>query len=101
MFLTNHLGSKMIVQNIASKPAWYIEVVAVDPSYQKRRLGSQMVKHLLSLCPPGHPVYLECTDSKNVGFYEKHGFKVVTEVRLLDPFAETDEGVRLWIMAKL
>lgn len=101
MFMTNHLGSKMMVQNIANKPAWYIEVVAVDPSYQKRRLGSHMVKHILSHCPPGHPVYLECTDSKNVGFYEKYGFKVVTEVRLVDPFAEADEGVRLWIMAKL
>ena len=101
MFMANHLGSKTIVQNVAGKPAWYIEVVAVDPSYQKRRLGSQMVKHLLSLCPPGHPVYLECTDSKNVGFYEKYGFKVVIEVRLIDPFMEADEGVRLWIMAKL
>lgn len=101
MMMANHLGSKTIVQNITGKPAWYIEVVAVDPSYQKRRLGSQMVQHLVGLCPPGQPVYLECTDSKNVGFYERHGFKVVTEVRLIDPFIEADAGVRLWLMAKL
>lgn len=101
MMMANHLGSKTMVQSIAGKPAWYIEVVAVDPSYQRRRLGSQMVEHLVSLCPEGHPVYLECTDSKNVGFYEKHGFKVVTEVRLIDPLIESDQGVRLWLMAKL
>lgn len=99
--LTNHLGCQNLVQSIAGKPAWYIEVVAVDPSYQKRRLGSQMVEHLASLCPKGHPVYLECTDKKNVGFYEKHGFRVVTEVRLIDPFIEADQGVRLWLMVKL
>lgn len=101
MMLTNHLASKSMVESIAKKPAWYIEVVAVDPSYQKRRLGSQMVEHLLSLCPPDHSVYLECTDRKNVGFYEKYGFKVVTEMRLIDPLIESDEGVRLWLMAKL
>ncbi|KAK2599268.1 hypothetical protein N8I77_011038 [Diaporthe amygdali] len=101
MMLTNHLASKSMVESITKKPAWYIEVVAVDPSYQKRRLGSQMVEHLLSLCPPDHPVYLECTDRKNVGFYEKYGFKVVTEVRLIDPLIESDEGLRLWLMAKL
>lgn len=99
--MANHLGGKTIVQSIASQSAWYIEVVAVDPSYQKRRLGSQMVDHLVSLCPPGHPIYLECTDNRNVGFYEKHGFKVVTEVRLIDPLIESDEGVGLWLMAKL
>jgi hypothetical protein len=60
-----------------------------------------MVKHLLSQCPPGQPVYLECSDGKNVGFYEKHGFKVVSEVRLVDPYIKADEGVRLWVMAKL
>lgn len=101
MMMANHLGGKTIVESIAGQPARYIEVVAVDPSYQRRRLGSQMVEHLVSLCPPGHPIYLECTDIKNVGFYEKHGFKVVTEVRLIDPLIESDEGVRLWLMAKL
>lgn len=46
-------------------------------------------------------MYLECTDSKNVGFYEKYRFKVVSEVGLIGPFSEAEEGVRLWIMAKL
>lgn len=98
--MTNHESGKRTVQEIAKRPAWYIEVVAVDPSYQRRSLGSQMLKHLVGLCPPGEPIYLECTDENNVPFYEKYGFKVVKTSHLIDPMVESDEGVKLWLMAK-
>ncbi|EKG15151.1 hypothetical protein MPH_07667 [Macrophomina phaseolina MS6] len=98
--IDNHGKNKKIIESLTNKPAWYIEVVAVDPAYQGRKLGSTMVRSLLDLCPPDSAIYLECTDAKNVGFYEKFGFKTVLEIMLKDPTVESDIGVELWLMAR-
>ncbi len=81
---------------------WYLAVLGTDPPAQGRGLGSAALQPVLERCdadgvgaylessnedqPNMHPgatgVYLECSNEKNISFYERHGFKVTGEIRL-------------------
>lgn len=93
--MVNHERGGKIIRSMTEKPAWYIEVVAIDPAYQGKKFGSKMIQSLIKMCPLGEPIYLECTHEKNVRFYEKFGFKVVYDITLKDPASESDAGIRL------
>ena len=58
--------------------AGHIEDVVVDPNYQGFGLGRKMIDHILNFIreskPECYKVILDCAE-KNVGFYEKCGFK--------------------------
>ncbi|PYI10912.1 hypothetical protein BO78DRAFT_403485 [Aspergillus sclerotiicarbonarius CBS 121057] len=74
---------------------WYLEVVAVHPSLQGRRLGQKAMASVLEYI--NHkPVVLECTSESNIPFYRKLGFEIVEEVEL----TESGEAVRLWFMLR-
>lgn len=97
--MSQHASEVIALRAAYNRPLWYIEVVAVDPAYQGMKLGSRILEHMIALCPPEEPIYLECTDEANVGFYEKFGFKVVREVTLEDNI-NSEEKVILWLMVK-
>ncbi|KAH7401390.1 hypothetical protein BKA66DRAFT_565034 [Pyrenochaeta sp. MPI-SDFR-AT-0127] len=100
VMFANHDNQERMLQTVANRPVWYIEVVAVDPSHQGMRLGSTMLEHLITQCPQGAPIFLECTDKANVGFYEKFGFRVINRTTLIDSLETVDGGLDLWPMIK-
>jgi ribosomal protein S18 acetylase RimI-like enzyme len=60
------------------EPHWYLLILGVDPEMQGRGLGSALVKEGLDRADETHrPCYLETSEERNVGFYERHGFVVV------------------------
>lgn len=80
------------------KPLWYLEFIAVHPSYQGRGLGHTMMTRLLA--EVDNPVVLECTSEQNIPFYEKHGFKLIEKSQLRDPKGNDGDGVSLYMLLR-
>ncbi|WP_232665947.1 GNAT family N-acetyltransferase [Pseudonocardia sp. TRM90224] len=67
------------------RPHWYLGYLGTDPDQQGTGVGSALMRPTLAYCDAtGLPAYLESSDEKNVGFYERFGFVVTGEVRLPD-----------------
>lgn len=64
-------------------PVWYLPLIAVDPAYQGRGLGSALMKHALSICDETNtPAYLESSNPQNMSLYERHGFKTMGQIQV-------------------
>ncbi len=65
-----------------AEPHWFLPVIAVDPISQGRGIGSQLMKHAVAKCDEaGMRAYLESSNPRNISLYERHGFKVIGQVR--------------------
>lgn len=65
------------------EPHFYLRVLGVEPSMQRRGLGSRLMQPALARCDAaGIPAYLFSTKEQNVALYERHGFRVLAEVRV-------------------
>ncbi len=73
------------------EPHWYVMVVGVAPAFQGQGLGRALLQPMLDrAAADGVPCYLETTQPRNVTFYERLGFRVLTEV------VEPESGLRIW-----
>jgi GNAT superfamily N-acetyltransferase len=91
LFLTNTLGARgagnyyrMVEymssksQTLVSDDAWYLSIIAVDPSLQGRGLGQQLLAPTLDEADAkGAISYLETFGPRSVPFYERLGFRTV------------------------
>jgi Acetyltransferase (GNAT) family len=76
-----------------AEPHWHFGPVAVDASLQGRGIGSTMLSDFCSRMDARTAIsYLETDKSVNVRFYEKFGFKVVSEAEVL--------GLPNWFMSR-
>lgn len=67
------------------EPHWYIPLFGVDPMFQGRGYGSELMRHGLAVCDHDRQLaYLEATSPANRRFYERHGFRVLGEIRSAD-----------------
>jgi ribosomal protein S18 acetylase RimI-like enzyme len=70
---------------------WYLPLIGIDSSRQGRGLGSALLAPVLARADVERlPCYLETVEPRNVPFYQRHGFKVVTEG------VEPRSGIRFW-----
>jgi len=64
------------------EPHWYIPLIGVDPVFQGRGYGTELMRHGLVACDRDQqPAYLEATCPANRPLYERHGFRVLGEIR--------------------
>ena len=64
------------------EPHWYLPLIAADPNWTGKGLGSLLMKHALRRCDQeGVPAYLESSNPKNISLYERHGFRIVGEIQ--------------------
>lgn len=91
----SHERQRQLLREKFGNRLWYVEVIAVNPDRQGRGLGSRMMQAVLEVIQ-SEPVFLECTDKSNIGFYEKFGFRVVDEAKLQDG----DDVTISWIMIR-
>lgn len=62
----------------APMPHWYLAQIGVEPSRQGRGIGSGLLQSMLARIDAEQVwCYLETAKHANVGFYERHGFRVV------------------------
>jgi ribosomal protein S18 acetylase RimI-like enzyme len=72
---------------------YYLAVLGVEPEFQGRGFGSALMQPVLSRCDREQvPAYLESSKRRNVVLYERHGFRVVEELRL------PKDGPPIWRM---
>jgi ribosomal protein S18 acetylase RimI-like enzyme len=68
-------------------PHFYLFVLGTARAAQSSGIGSQMLHEILDRCDrQSLGVYLESSNIRNVPFYERHGFNVLTEVKLSEEF---------------
>ena len=76
-------------QQIAPEPHHYLTILGVDPEQQGQGIGGALLRPFLAEADrDGVVCYVETTRSRNVPFYERHGF-VVADARNV-------EGVPFW-----
>jgi GNAT superfamily N-acetyltransferase len=88
------LGSELEAM-FPADPAWYLEILGVAPEAQGTGIGSRLVRDGLARADSdGMPAYLETAQAGNVRFYERFGFRVERQVRVLD------DGPPFWMMRR-
>lgn len=74
---------------------WYLWALGVEPSAQGRGIGSGLLGPVLRRADgSGLPCYLETESERNVAFYRRHGFEVLTAERV------PGHALALWTMAR-
>jgi ribosomal protein S18 acetylase RimI-like enzyme len=67
------------------EPHWYLSVLGVDPPSQRGGLGSALLEAFLGRVDrDAAPAYLETDRTENLPFYQRVGFEVVKEPRVMD-----------------
>lgn len=65
--------------------SWYLAVLAVDPAFQRRGLGSTMMKHVNRILDEkGCQGFLETSNPKNISLYQRHGYEIMGEIKVGD-----------------
>jgi GNAT superfamily N-acetyltransferase len=71
-------------QHPVDPPHWYLAVLGCEPDGQGKGKGSACMQPVLEQCDTeGLPAYLESSKEKNIPLYERYGFKVTDELRLV------------------
>lgn len=64
------------------EPHWYLAIVGVDAAHQGQGLGAKLLQAALGRCDrEGLIAYLESSNPANIPLYERHGFRVIGEIR--------------------
>jgi GNAT superfamily N-acetyltransferase len=65
------------------EPHYYVRDIGVHPSMQGKGLGSALLDPTLERCDRECvPAYLEASSERNAALYERHGFRLVEELRV-------------------
>ena len=79
----------------APEPHWYLWALGVEPSRQGRGIGGSLIEPVLTQADKtGLPCYLETQTERNVTFYQKRGFEVVSDGVV------PGQEVRIWMMLR-
>ncbi len=74
---------------------WYLWALGVDPPHQGQGIGGMLIQPVLARADAdGLPCYLETENPRNVPFYQKHGFKVMSEGEV------TSHRLHIWSMLR-
>lgn len=80
---------------IVPGPHWYLWVLGVEPENQGQGTGGKLLQIVLQQArEQGVPCYLETENPRNVPFYQKHGFRLVSESQV--PRSQVHIYAMLW-----
>ncbi|KAI0565395.1 GNAT family N-acetyltransferase [Gracilaria domingensis] len=81
---TFHVASTMnkLKQSHPARPHVFLSLLGTQKEKQGKGNGSAVISPMLRQCDrDGTAVYLESSNRNNIPFYERHGFKVVGDIR--------------------
>ena len=65
-----------------TEPHWYLPVIGVDPADQGKGHGGALLTYALQQCDrDGSLAYLESTNPRNIGLYQRHGLEAIGEIQ--------------------
>jgi ribosomal protein S18 acetylase RimI-like enzyme len=74
---------------------WYLFLLGVDPDRQRQGFGRRLIEPVLTqAAASGVTCYVDTTNERNVAFYRRHGFEVVTAGEV------PNGGPRFWTMTR-
>jgi ribosomal protein S18 acetylase RimI-like enzyme len=72
---------------------WYLDAIGVDPTRQGEGIGSALIRFgLEQASADGVDAFLETANPRNVGYYERFGFRIVEQG------VPAPEGPHIWFM---
>lgn len=92
MFRGKRVGDA-IEAHFPLQPFWYLHIAGCDPAHQGKGLGAAVVQAGLDRIGD-MLVYLETAKERNLGFYQRLGFRVV------DEWTVPRAGPRFWSMIR-
>jgi ribosomal protein S18 acetylase RimI-like enzyme len=79
----------------APDPHWYLAMLGVDPSHQRKGIGEQLMLGVFQAADSaGLACYLEAPTAGNARYYARRGFEVVAETDI------PDSDVHVWMMRR-
>ena len=91
----HHRFWEWIASKIPPEPLWHLDTVAVEPGWQKRGIGSALIRFGLERARESDvAVVLETGTPRNVPLYERLGFHVVEEA------VSPEGGPHVWFMRR-
>ena len=93
--LTKELGDRAgeVLQGLArafasqpdDEPHFYLFTLGTHPEQQGSGLGARVIEPVLAICDEqGLPAHLESSNERNLSFYRRHGFEVLSEVAVVE-----------------
>jgi GNAT superfamily N-acetyltransferase len=69
-----------IADNFPREPFWYLDHLAVNARDRGTGLGAALIRHGLDFADrDGVPAFLETARPRNVGYYERRGFRTISD----------------------
>jgi predicted N-acetyltransferase YhbS len=85
---------KEVVKAHEKRPHWYLQLLMVDPSFQRQGIGGLLQTPTLERCDAeAIPSWLETQKPDNLVYYGRFGFTVVAEHKVPD-------GPSIWSMVR-
>lgn len=82
--ITGKLSEAMAAHR-PDEPHWYLGILGTHPDHQNQGLGSQVLKAMLDEADAlGLPTFLESSNPRNYGFYQRHGYTAAQELTVED-----------------
>lgn len=64
------------------EPHWYLPLIAADPAYRGRGLGTALMEAAIArIDADGRPAYLESSNPRNIPLYQRFGFEIIGEIQ--------------------
>jgi ribosomal protein S18 acetylase RimI-like enzyme len=93
--LTKELGDRAgdVLQGLAGalssqpgdEPHFYLFTLGTHPEQQGSGFGARVVEPVLAICDEqGLPAHLESSNERNLSFYRRHGFEVLSEIAVVE-----------------
>jgi ribosomal protein S18 acetylase RimI-like enzyme len=84
-----------VEQHVPDEPLWFLDHIGVEPAHQGQGIGRRLIEHGLALADAdGVAAFLETSTARNVGYYERFGFRVVFDDDV------PDGGPHIWFMRR-
>lgn len=84
-----------IASHVPEEPTWFLDQIGVEPSHQGEGIGAALIEHGLAMASTaGQPAFLETGNARNVAYYERFGFEVVSDGDA------PDGGPHIWFMRR-
>jgi ribosomal protein S18 acetylase RimI-like enzyme len=75
-----HRQGSVFAKNYPSEPHYYLQFIGCRSSNQGQGIGAALLKEGLKVCDEHcMPAYLECSNERNVAFYQRHGFEITAQ----------------------